>query len=163
MLLILGLGALAMTSALLFLAGADKNASVTRLRTEAVAVEMTVGGCQGLLGGSGSNAAGYSCWGTFTLAGHRYRENIPGDALLAPGTQLRVFTVPGDPGLLETPQALATDHASAQVYVLPAVLIAVLAAGVVVLAVRRRLQPVLRSPLGRGGRGARLGEVAGGV
>ena len=54
-LLYLTLGALAVTSALLFVAGAEKNASITRLHQQAVPVEMTVGGCRGLLGGSGSN------------------------------------------------------------------------------------------------------------
>jgi hypothetical protein len=165
-LLLVTLVAIGVTSALLFVAGAEKNASITRLRQESVPIEMTVGGCRGLLGGSGSNPVGYSCWGSFTLSGREYRDGIPGDALLAPGTKLRMVTVPGDPGLVDSPQAVAAERASATVYVLPAVLAAVVAASVVILALRRggrSGQPALRSPLGLGGRGARLGEAVGGV
>lgn len=164
-LLVATLAALAITSALLFVAGAEKNAAVTRLRQDSVPVEMTVDGCRGLLGGSGSNPVGYSCWGSFTLAGRTYRDGIPGDALFAPGTRLRMRTVPDDPRLVDTPEAVATGRPSASVYVLPGVLTAVLAASVAVLARRRRRrrgQPVLRSPFGLG-RVARLGEAAGGV
>jgi hypothetical protein len=157
---------MAVTSALLFAAGAEKNAAVTRLRREAVPVEMTVGGCRGLLGGSGSNPVGYSCWGSFTLAGRAYREGIPGDALLAPGTRLHMLAASGDPGLVDTPSAVAAEHSSGTVYVLPTVLAGVLVISTGALALRRRgraRQPALRSPFGLGGRGARLGEAAGGV
>jgi hypothetical protein len=160
------LAAVAVTSLLLFVAGSQKNASITRLHQQAVPVEMTVGGCRGLLGGSGSNPVGYSCWGSFTLAGRTYRDGIPGDALLAPGSRLRMLTVPGDPSLVDTPAAVAAEHASDTVYVLPGVLLVVLLASVAVLALRRRgggAQPASRSPLGLGGRGARLGEAVGGV
>jgi hypothetical protein len=114
------------------------------------------------LGGSGSNPVGYSCWGSFTLDGRTYRDGIPGTSLLAPGRHLRVLTVPGDPALVDTPQALANEHPTATVYLLPAVLLAVLA---FIVLVRRggRRQPALRSPLDLGGRGARLEEAVGGV
>lgn len=162
-LLSLAMATLAISSGLLFVAGAEKNSSITRLRQEAVPVEMTVGGCRGLLGGSGSNPVGYSCWGTFTLAGRTYRDGIPGDALLAPGRRLAMLSVPGDPGLVDTPQAVAAAHPSDTVYVLPAVLLGVLVAAVAWLALRpRRAQPALRAPFGPGP-ASRLGEVAGGV
>jgi len=74
--------------------------------------------------------------------------------------------VPGDPALVDTPQAVAAEHSSPSRYVLPGVLLAALLASATFLALRRRRrpdQPVLRSSLGRGGRGARLGEAVGGV
>ena len=92
------LGALAVLAVVLFVAGAQKNAQITSLRSHGVPVTVTVTGCTGLLGGSGSNAAGYACRGTFSVAGHRYDEAIPGDTLYPPGTPLAAVTVPGDPG-----------------------------------------------------------------
>ena len=79
------LTALAATVIVLFVAGIQKNAQITRLRRQGVAVEVTVSGCLGLMGGSGSNLAGYECKGTFSLDGHRYSDAIPGSAFYSPG------------------------------------------------------------------------------
>ena len=87
---------------------------------------VTVTGCLGELGGSGSNAAGYICRGTFVLDGHRDNEIIPGDNLRPPGTKVRAVTVPGDPALLTTAAAAAHDRPTWHVYVLPGVLAVVL-------------------------------------
>lgn len=131
--------ALVVAVVVLVVAGMDKNAQITRLRTQGVPVEVTVTGCLGQLGGSGSNAAGYSCRGTFTLEGHRYDEDLPGDTLLPPGTMLRGVTVPGDPALVSTPGAVAAEHTSRRVFILPIVLVvaAVLVGGVLLLRRRR--------------------------
>ncbi len=126
-------------SVALYVAGARKNAQIDDLRQHGVSVWVTISGCQGLLGGSGSNAAGYACRGTFTLDGQRDNEAIPGDTLLSPGTKIRAVAVPGDPGLVSTPAVLAGEHTSAGVYALPSVLaaLAVLALAVA-LTFRRR-------------------------
>lgn len=129
--------ALAVVVVLLCVAGARRNAQITNLHRHGVPVEITVSGCLGLLGGSGSNAAGYTCRGTFTVDGRRYNEAIPGNTLYAPGTTVRVVTVPGDPGLISTARSLATEHPSGKVFILPAVLLAVLLAGLL-LALRFR-------------------------
>jgi len=63
--------ALAALSATFFVVGASKNAQITDLREHGVPVEVTVTRCLGLLGGSGSNDAGYACRGSFTIGGHR--------------------------------------------------------------------------------------------
>lgn len=159
--------ALAVSSALLFAAGLAHNAGISRLRHSGVAVEVRVVGCRGLLGGSGSNPVGYSCWGRFVLDGHRYGEGIPGDALLAPGSTIAMLSVPGDPSLLAAPATVAGEHPSSKVFVLPGVLLAtsVAMAGTALAQRRRRrphAQPAERSPFRRAG-GTRLGEVAGGV
>ncbi|HUC37424.1 MAG TPA: hypothetical protein VMR97_09900 [Acidimicrobiales bacterium] len=135
--------ALAVVSTILFVAGARKNSQIAQLHEHGVVVEVTVTRCLGLLGGSGSNAAGYACNGTYALDGHRYSEAIPGDALLAPGSTIRGVAVAGDPGLLSTPAAVAAQHTSWNVFAVPAVLSGVLAvsAGSLLL-VRLRRRPL---------------------
>lgn len=119
------LGALAASAVALAVAGAHRNAQITRLHQDGVRVEAKVSGCMGLLGGSGSNAAGYQCRGTFTLDGHSYNEAIPGMTFHAPGSRLGVVAVPGDPALMAPVGAVAGEHASWRVFVLPAALSAV--------------------------------------
>ncbi len=127
----------------LFVAGASKNAQITSLRTHGVPVEVTVTKCHGLLGGSGSNAAGYACRGTFEIGGHRYDEAIPGYGLLPPGATIRGVAVPGNPPLFTTAGAAAAEHPSWKVFVVPTVLLVVLVLllGAVALRVRHVRQP----------------------
>jgi len=130
--------ALAMVAVVLLVAGIHKNAQINDLRQHGVDVNVTVTGCLGLLGGSGSNPAGYACTGTFTLGGHRYSEDIPGNALRTPGTKVSAVAVAGDPPLLDTPHTVATEHASASVFIVPVILLVVLVLLVGGLMVRRR-------------------------
>lgn len=123
---------LAVVSASLFVADARKNAEIDNLRQHGVTVVVTVTGCLGLLGGSGSNAAGYTCRGNFTLDGRRHVVDIPGDVERPPGTTVRAVTVASDPGLLETVSQLSTEHVSTKVFVLPSVLVVVLVLSVAV-------------------------------
>jgi hypothetical protein len=129
--LIVGLVA---ASIVLFVAGAKKNAQIDDLKRNGVPVEVTITGCQGLLGGSGSNAAGYDCRGTFTLNGRHIDAAIPGSSLLSPGTKIQVVASPGDPGLVSTSAVLSGEHASDSVYLLPSVLaaLALISLGIVV-------------------------------
>lgn len=130
--------ALAALVVVLFVAGVHKNAQTNRLRQHGVRVTVTVSGCLGLLGGSGSNSAGYACQGTFTLDGHRYRESIPGNALRPPGTKVRAVAVSGAPPLLSTARAVATDRPSAGVFVVPSILLLTLVVLVGALVFSRR-------------------------
>jgi len=130
---------LVVTAVVLAVAGADKNAQITRLRDHGVSVQVTVTGCLGLLGGSGSNPAGYECRGAYRAEGRRYVEDIPGTGLRRPGSTLRAVIDPDDPALLSTPAILATEHASWRVYVVPgALLLVVIAGGAVALWRARR-------------------------
>jgi hypothetical protein len=106
--------------------GVQKNHQIDELHDQGVPVTVTVTSCLGLLGGSGSNAAGYSCHGTYSLDGHRYNEPLPGNALHRPGTTVAAVAVPGDPALVSPRAMVASEHSSANVFVLPAVLLAVL-------------------------------------
>jgi hypothetical protein len=118
---------LAVLVVVLFLVGIHKNDQVNSLRQHGVAVEDTVDSCSGLLGGSGSNAAGFRCWGTFTLDGDRYTKDIPGTVFRTPGSKVAAVADPSEPGLITTVSALANEHASASVFIAPAILLAVLA------------------------------------
>ncbi len=138
--------ALAVLAVVLFVAGVHKNSQINTLRQHGVAVQVTVKGCLGLLGGSGSNPAGYACQGTFTLDGHHYRESIPGNVLRRPGTKVRAVAVAGDPPLLSTAHAVATERASASVFVVPAILFAVLVVLVGALVFRRRRMRTAEPP-----------------
>ena len=141
------LTSLAVVTVLLFVAGAHRNAQIAELHRHGVPVEVTVTGCLGQLGGSGSNAAGYTCRGAFHVGGHRYVEVIPGDQLRRPGTTVRAVTVPDDPALLTTAAAARHERQSGRVFVVPsvlAVLFVVLAATAVAFerrSRRRRARP----------------------
>jgi hypothetical protein len=108
--------------------GAHKNAQIDELHDQGVPVTFTVDRCIGLLGGSGSNGAGYACTGSYELDGHRYHEPLPGDAHHDPGATVPAVAVPSDPTLVSTAAIVRTDHASTRVYILPGVLFAVLVA-----------------------------------
>jgi hypothetical protein len=134
-----GLVALASLVVVLFVAGVHKNAQIDRLRHDGVPVAITVTGCVGQLGGSGSNAAGYACTGTFTLRGHSYRAAIPGTTLYPPGSTVRGVAVPADPALMTTVRELSTEHTSWKAFVTPGVLLVVLLLALsLVLGSRRR-------------------------
>jgi hypothetical protein len=121
--------------------GIHTNQQNDRLHNDGVPVTFTVAGCLGLLGGSGSNAAGYSCHGTYTLDGKTYAEQLPGDSFHRPGSAVPAVAVPGDPALVSPASIVATEHSSASVFVLPIILLVVLLAlGAILLVLRRRRQ-----------------------
>jgi hypothetical protein len=117
--------------------GIHKNRQINNLRDHGAPVTVTITSCQGLLGGSGSNGAGYSCRGTYELSGHRYNELVPGTTFHAPGDAVPSVAVPGDPALISPVSIADSEHASNSVYVLPAVLLAILVAIVSLLMLRR--------------------------
>jgi hypothetical protein len=127
---------LAIVVVVLFLAGANKNAQINRLRQHGVPVEVTVTDCLGQLGGSGSNAAGYQCRGSFTIDGRHYNEIIPGSTRLPLGTTVVAVIDPGDPALISTVGAVAGERASPRVFLLPIVLAGALALLVVAVVIR---------------------------
>jgi hypothetical protein len=118
--------------------GVHRNQQDDRLHHDGVPVTFTVSGCLGLLGGSGSNAAGYSCHGSYTLDGRTYRVQLPGNDFHRPGAQVPALAVPGDPTLV-SPVALArTERSSAGVFLVPAILLVILVLIVALLIVRQR-------------------------
>lgn len=121
----------------LSVAGIHSNNQIDRLHTQGVPVTVTVTGCLGLLGGSGSNAAGYSCRGTYTLDGHRYDEALPGADFHRPGSTIASVAVPGDPALVSPVHIVDAQTSSSSVFILPAVLWFVLLVLVVWVLMRR--------------------------
>lgn len=128
---------LAVLTALLALAGAHKNGAIAALESHGTRTTMTVTGCRGLMGGSGTNLAGYSCSGTLTVGGRTYHDPVPGTADNEPGSTLSVVTDRSDPHLVSTASILAHERPSAKVFILPGVLAAVLI-GLLALAAGRR-------------------------
>lgn len=132
------LATLAILAIIFAVVGVHTNQQDDRLHHDGVPVSFTVTGCTGLLGGSGSNAAGYACRGTYVLQGHRYNEQLPGTSFHRPGSTVAAIAVPGDPALVSPASIVATEHSSGGVFVLPAILAAVLVLLVALLLVLRR-------------------------
>jgi hypothetical protein len=132
------LATLAVTAIVLAVAGVHSNDQINRLQTQGQPVTVTVTGCLGLLGGSGSNDAGYSCNGSYRLAGHVYREPLPGSTFYRPGTKLASIAVPGDPALVSPATIVNSQQASNGVFVVPIVLGVILLALIAVLVLKNR-------------------------
>jgi hypothetical protein len=129
---------LAITAIVLAVAGLHSNDQINRLHTQGQPVTVTVSGCLGLLGGSGSNAAGYSCRGSYQLNGHVYREQLPGSTFYKPGTALPSIAVPGDPALVSPVGIVNAQQASNGVLIVPIVLGVILFVMIAVLLARSR-------------------------
>ncbi|HXW79531.1 MAG TPA: hypothetical protein VEJ84_08530, partial [Acidimicrobiales bacterium] len=63
------LATVVVVSAALFVGGARTNAEISQLRNQGIPIAVRVTHCIGLLSGSGSNAAGYACRGTYDYRG----------------------------------------------------------------------------------------------
>jgi hypothetical protein len=132
------LAALAALVVTLFIADAHTNAEITSLQHHGVSVDVTVTGCNALLGGSGSNAAGYRCRGSYEVGGHHYVETLPNDSPYAIGAKVKVIAAQNDPGLIATVQQVRSERASWSAFVVPTVLLIVLIAALLAIILRRR-------------------------
>ena len=129
---------LVVVGAVLLVAGYRKNTQIEDLRAHGVPVRVTVRHCLGLMGGSGSNTAGYECTGTYAYHGTQFAEGIPGSSYYPDGATVAGVVPSDDPGLLSTPATVASSHTTATLYLVGAGLLVVAAAVVVWLALRRR-------------------------
>ncbi len=87
---VLVLAAFAAIVVVSFVSALNDNARIVRLKDHGIPVVVTVTSCVGNIGGSGSNAAGYTCRGSYRVHGVRYEEVIASKSTLsAPGTKLR--------------------------------------------------------------------------
>lgn len=132
------LATLAVLGVVFVVVGINKNEQINELKNQGVPVTYVVSKCLGLLGGSGSNGAGYSCQGSYTIDGRRFFENLPGSAPYAPGDRVNAVSVRSDPTLLSTPAIVDSERASASVFVLPAVLLGLCAFLALAVLLRRR-------------------------
>ncbi len=133
------LGTLAVLVVVFAFAGIHSNDQIDRLHSQGERVTVSVTGCLGLLGGSGSNAAGYSCRGTYMLGGQSHEEPLPGSTFYRPGTRIPALAVPGDPALVSPLAVVDMQQSSASVFILPGVLAAVLVAMVALIVWRYRV------------------------
>jgi hypothetical protein len=136
--------ALIALSVTFFATGFSHNSAVTDLQQHGVRVKVKVLTCAGQLGGSGSNNAGYSCQGTFVLLGKRYQSTLPDNAAHAPGTTVVDVTPSDDPGHLTTLQVWKSQHTSASLFIIGAILgvAGLVIAGLLIASItRRRRQP----------------------
>ena len=136
--LALAVATLAVLVIVFVVVGFDKNRQIDELRGQGVPVTFTVTSCQGLLGGSGSNGAGYACRGSYHLDGHTYNEPLPGTAFFAQDARVHAIAVPGDPGLVSPVTIVEAEHSSWKVYVLPVILFAALVLIALAVVLRRR-------------------------
>jgi len=120
------LAALLVLVVIFTIAGINKNSQINRLHHDGVPVTVTVTSCLGLMGGSGSNAAGYSCTGTFTIDGKRYSESLPGADFHKFHSTLNAIVVPSDPALVSPVSIEKAEHAGLSVFLLPGILLVVL-------------------------------------
>jgi hypothetical protein len=138
-------------AAVFLVAGIHTNSQINRLHSEGRPVTVTVTHCTGLMGGTGSQGAGFSCTGSYVVDGTRYLQTIPGTAVFHPsGSTFQGVVVPSDPKLLSTPAQVDAQHASARVFILPAVLlvVALVWGGALLLRYRRRMAGGAKTPSG---------------
>lgn len=132
------LGALAIVGIVFIVVGINKNDQINELKGQGVHVTYVVSKCLGQLGGSGSNAAGYSCQGSYVIGGHRYVETLPGSTNYGPGTRVSAISVPSDPTLLSIPAIVASEQSTWTVFILPIVLLGAFVVLLLVVVLRRR-------------------------
>ena len=124
----LGLILVAAAIVVAFVSATNDNARIARIRANGIPVTVTVSGCVGSLGGSGSNIVGYTCQGDYRVAGTNYHETIGSmTRLAAPGTLVRAVVDPSQHSSLVLASAARTATASPRVYVLSGVLSVMLA------------------------------------
>lgn len=129
---------LAVLGIVFIVVGINKNEQINELKDHGVPVTFVVSKCLGLLGGSGSNAAGYSCQGSYMVDGRRFTESLPGSSNHAAGARVKAISVRSDPTLLSTPAIVSSERASASVFLLPALLLVACALLALAVLTRRR-------------------------
>ena len=121
-----------------FISATNDNARIDRLKTHGVSVTVTVTNCVGNIGGSGSNAAGYTCQGEYRINGVRYHEVIGSKTSMSdPGSKVRGVVDPARPSTIELASAVASSSASPSVYLVPG-LLTLLLAGFVLILIRNK-------------------------
>jgi len=113
----------ALTIVVTFISATNDNARIERLKDHGVAVAVTVTGCVGNVGGSGSNGAGYTCRGSYRLYGIRYREIIGSKtSSSSAGTKVRAVADPARPSTIELASYVQASSSSDSVYFVPSLL-----------------------------------------
>ncbi len=105
----------------------NDNARVERMKTHGIPITVTVTTCDGNLGGSGSNGAGFTCRGAYRVDGTNFHEVIGSMATFAaPGTAVRAVADPSNHGTITLSSAVKSSKASPWALVPPGALAVVL-------------------------------------
>jgi MYXO-CTERM domain-containing protein len=125
-----------------FTSAVNDIARINRLKFHGVPVAVTITNCAGNIGGSGSNAAGYTCRGVYAIKGDTYHEIIGSKTTLsAAGSKVRCVADPAQPSTIELASAVTSASPSPTTFVVPSLLALLLLALVGTLLRRRRLKP----------------------
>ena len=120
-----------------FISAAHDNSRIERLKTNGVPVVVTVTSCVGNIGGSGSNASGYTCRGAYRVKGVSYQEIIGSKSTLSSvGSTVQGIADPERPSTIELASAVARSSTSPSAYVVASVL-AILFVALTLLFLRR--------------------------
>ena len=129
-----------------FISATNDNSRIDRLKARGVSVVVTVTNCVGNIGGSGSNASGYTCHGAYRVKDVRYQEIIGSKSTLSSvGSNVQGIADPAHPSTIELASAVARSSTSPSVYVVPSVLTLLLVA-LTLLFLRRLRSSRLRPP-----------------
>ena len=121
----------------------SSNARISRMKSRGIPVVVRVTGCFGNIGCSGSNGAGFTCHGAYSVDGVKYREVIGSmSTFVSSGTPVRCFADPSHHNSIELADAVKTSRTSLTAYFVLGALAVVLLA--VALALRRAAR---RNPL----------------
>jgi len=119
----LGIVAVAVFVVVSFVSANNDNARIARMKDHGIAVVVTVTDCIGNLGGSGSNAANYTCTGTYRAHDVVYREVIGAlTTFSSPGTHIAAIADPSRPSTVELTSAVMSSTASTGRFVVPGLL-----------------------------------------
>lgn len=85
--LLVGLVATLALFVVILLTATANNQRVHRLQTSGIATTITITSCTGNLGGSGSNAAGFTCRGRYSVSGSFFTAVVNGQTTFVPTGQ----------------------------------------------------------------------------
>jgi hypothetical protein len=106
-----------------FVSAAKDNARIERMKTHGIAVAVTVTDCVGNLGGSGSNGAGDTCHGRYSVGATTYHEVIGSmSTFAAPGAVIRGIADPSQHSTVEIASAVTRSSPSNGAYLAPGLL-----------------------------------------
>jgi hypothetical protein len=129
-----------------FVSATNDNARIDRLKTRGLPVVITVTNCVGNIGGSGSNASGYTCNGAYGVKGVKFQEIIGAKSTFSlAGSTVQGIADPAHPSTIELASAVARSSSSLSVYVVPSVL-AILIVASTLLFLRRLRSSRFRPP-----------------
>ena len=137
----LGLAVFAAVLMVSMVSAFNDNARIERMKAHGIPVTVIVTTCNGNLGGSGSNGAGYTCRGAYRVGGTTFHEVIGSMATFAAsGTAVRAVADPSNHGTIALSSAVKTSKASPWAFVPPGALavLVIILTWLFVRVVRRR-------------------------